>query len=153
MFLSLSGPSYMTSLFLLWNILLWHWKKTCKCICYWPQFRFVGIQQAGCCRTIPAVKSLSVKAVFHFSIHFSIHISKHGSWVLELYESVTTVLYLAPESEGQFWTGLFALDKLYPRLGLRGKVLFLSIMLAQPAKLKQVLVSDHWVDLCTELGV
>lgn len=77
MFLSLSSPSYMTSLFLKYEI--YSWKKTWKCICYWPQFRFVGIQQASCCRTIPAVKSLSVKAVFHFSIHFSIHISKCGS--------------------------------------------------------------------------
>lgn len=44
-----------------WNIFLQQWKKTCKYICHWPQFRLWE-----CGRTVPVVKSVSVKADVSF---------------------------------------------------------------------------------------
>lgn len=138
MFLSLSSPFYMISLFL--NYEVFSFSSERKLVrCTYPSLapiQTVGRQQNGCCTTVLAELNLDLSKLL---LHFSIRCLQIWKLSLESYESVLrTILGFILGSPHPIF--------LYGWMWLLAKI--------QPANLKLVVVSDHWErPLCTVLSM
>lgn len=150
MFLSLSSPFYMTSLFLNYEVFSFSSERKLA-RCTYPSLALiqtVGRQQNGCCRTVLAELNLDLpKLLLHFSICCL------QTWKLSLGVKGTCDHSLLLWAWKLRMVLGFYLGNLHP-ISLHGWMWLLYKILIQPANLKPVLATDHWEGpLCTVLSV